>query len=162
MTCEELRTFLDTTLPAERTPQQIAAAREHARECPDCSGYLSQTLELEEQLSALPPIPAGAAVEQAVMSRILRKRGSRAGVASESRAELTWSVLLGLGLLLSVLPYLAELSNGKWFKHPWAFRLQLGRQLGYSAFMQPWPTVVLGALAAGLTATVILWQDSRA
>lgn len=162
MLCDELRAFIDTTLAEERSPQQMAAACEHVRECPGCSAYLSEMLNMERQLSMLPPIPASAAVKEVVMVRILRKTRTPAEAAKEANGELTWPVPLVLGLLLTSLPYLILLRNGHWLERSWTFRQQLAEHLGYSALSQPWPIVVLCALGASVVALALLWHDSRA
>lgn len=162
MLCDELRAFIGMTLAEERTPQQMAAVSEHIRECPGCSAYLSDTLSMERQLSMLPPIPAGAAVKEVVMARILRETRTPAEDVNESHGESAWSLALILGLLFSSLPYYILLRNGQLLKPSWTFRLQLAEHLGYNAFSQPWPAVVLCALGASLTAAAMLWHDSRA
>jgi DNA-binding phage protein len=162
MLCGDLRTFIETTLPEERSPEQLAAAHEHAGQCPGCAEYLAEMLALEKRLSALPPVAAPASVKRAVMARVLSASGKPSEAAKEPRFAVAGSAVLVAALVLSCVPYWIALRAGQWGERSWTLRQQLVEQLGVSGFNQPWTMAAPCAVAACLVAGLLFWRDSRA
>jgi predicted anti-sigma-YlaC factor YlaD len=157
MICNDLRTFLDTTLAEERTSQQMEDAYQHARQCPACNAYLQETLALERQLGKLPSFSASAAVMRTVMARVLNAPAEK---APECRSDLMWWAMLLLSLSLLSASYCTLLHEGRWLDRFWTLRLQMAAPLG-NLLSQPWPAAILCALGASLAAVAILWRGSR-
>lgn len=70
MTCEELKKFIENSLPRERDSAAMADAHRHASTCPACAATLSDMLSLEDALTRLPGMEADEQFTQVVMNRI--------------------------------------------------------------------------------------------
>jgi hypothetical protein len=79
MTCQELKNFIENTLPGERDSTALAEAHQHALTCPACAAALSDMLRLEEELTRLCRVEADERLTETVMSRIASLSSSRAG-----------------------------------------------------------------------------------
>jgi hypothetical protein len=94
MTCQELKNFIENSLPLERDSAAIAEARQHASTCPACAAALADMLRLEEALTRLPGVEADEQLTQAVMRRI-------GALASSSVRNRTYGDLLAVSLMVA-------------------------------------------------------------
>jgi hypothetical protein len=158
MTCEELRTYLDTTLAEDRTPEMLEKVKHHAATCPACAKYLAETAELEQQLRHLTPIRPDAGLLPAVMARVTGKQAALASVAQTAADMLRWPVLL-LSALIAAAAWYRGSSVGEWLSGMWTVHLRPSG-LGSGLMQQPPLVVLLCGIAALLAATAILWDPS--
>lgn len=144
MTCDELRTYLETTLSDERQAQPMDEIRQHAQECPACTAYLSELLQLEQELGELPSIPAATDLLGNVMKRIGKE--SSATTADTAR-ELAWCAAMLLGLGVAAMAWSWPFSSAQWIGQLWDIRA--GAPIAgpmKNLLQQPMPVLVAGGL----------------
>ncbi|MCY2952902.1 MAG: hypothetical protein NTU53_13140 [Planctomycetota bacterium] len=163
MTCDELRAYIDTTLADERSLQQMDQIRCHARQCPDCTTYLSELLQLERELDSLPSIPADADILANVMQRIGQESlQSPPKPANTIREAACWAAML-LGLSLSALAYSWSSSPAGWLRDCFTIRTEPRISgLIINLLQQPLPILIAGGLGLMLFTPALLWQGSWA
>lgn len=95
MTCDQFNSLLEQNVRLADDSAALAEARGHARDCPQCAARLDQTLQIERELSELPPIEADARLLGMVMSRI-------APPSPTTRQDLSLAMSLGGAILLAL------------------------------------------------------------
>jgi hypothetical protein len=159
MNCDELKTFINTTLAEDRTPGQMENIYAHTRNCPQCNAFLSEMAHLEKLLGSILSIPANASLVRNVMERIRHEEPAPAVSTGEFRKDLSWSLVLLLSFCLSGLVYCALINRGgaESLQSLWTFRLYFGGTI-VNWLRQPFLISLIFGLGAVLAAIVLLWE----
>lgn len=116
MNCDQIRDLLDALPFAEFSAQQLAAAEEHAGECPECEKLLASEKELESLLKELPEPEASAGLMAAVMTRI-QQHDEKIKIISQDPAPIQtseWPIsMIAAGIAITFCIYAYELLNGR-------------------------------------------------
>jgi hypothetical protein len=70
MTCQDLKSLIENTLPGQRSVTALAEAYQHASACPSCATALVDMFRLEEELTRLTGVAGDDQLIPSVMSRI--------------------------------------------------------------------------------------------
>ncbi len=156
MDCHQVREYLDTTLPEERSDEMIGQIDLHTRGCAGCAAYMAQIDALETQLRALPPIPADPSVIPAVMQRVRRAAPATSLAGGWAAEAIRWTALAA-GLVICAMAYFARVGTA-----PWLERLTTPHAapagLVNPALQQPGPPMLLCGLGTLLAAAAVLWH----
>ena len=157
MTCDELRAFLDASLPGERSAEQMEEVRRHAMGCQACGVYLSELLRVEGELNNLPAIEPSAALVANVMQRV--RRGSPKQ-ATSTIGEMAWWTAMLLGLSVSLVASLWPLRPASWLRGLW--EIDVGADASNPVkelLQQPLPVVAVAAVGLTLFVVALLWRE---
>lgn len=165
MTCDELRAYIDATLPEERMAYN-PEVQHHINQCPACAAYAGRLADLEQQLSLLPPIPAEPFTVEAVMQRIRGESPAPAPspvpatLPARPHSEGLMWLALPASLALTALAYLGTSSGAESLRGDFSIHW-VHNSLLYNLLHQGPSTSLLCGLAAVLAAVALLWHDSE-
>jgi hypothetical protein len=120
---------------------------------------MAHITDLERRLQTLPPIPAGATVLPAVMSRV-HMAGSGSGLAGGWIGEVVRSIGLAAGVAICVMAYYTRAENGQWLTQMFSLHTQPAG-LTNGILRQSPSFLMLCGIGAVLAAAAILWQGSE-